>query len=168
MQALETFTIPEANLSLYPVDDTGLPVTDNPVWLGANAKGIRITERKEEVEDRPTGSRYPQRHHIAEQHEISVEKLFIVSVPDDLPVQPSSVALVETVAGGVSVTNSSNYQMRDNQQYILVIMWATDDNPDRYYHRTYFGVMDRSHDIGATGEDGAFDASIVWSAQYYI
>ena len=166
--ALQTFLIDEATVSVYPTDAEGNPITSNPVWLGLQAEGIRILDSLEEIEDRPSGVEYPEITHGAERHEVTITRLWEVDVPlveqpDDLRVDLATLNL----GGDPPAENGLDYQLRPNQDYVVVIVWEDESDRRRFHYRVYYGVTDRSHELdGRTGEGNR--SVLAFRAKYFL
>ena len=166
---LETFTIPEASISIYPVDALGLPITSSPIWLGACATGLQISESLTEVIDYPTGVTHGQAHHTDEQHSIAIDRLWVVDVTLAAPPANITAEIVTRIIGGTApVTNGTDYRLRRNQKYIAIIVWQDGDDPNRFIYRVYYGVTDRKHNLSGSGVDGEIGSQIEWRAEYYL
>jgi hypothetical protein len=108
----------EATLSLYPVSQEEIPIGDSPVWWGAPANGLRLSQEYEEMLMMSSGARRMTAHHLDERHTIEVERTWILrkaSLKDFVP--------------------------QRNQRYALEIVWQSHGY---WYRRTYFGVTGRS------------------------
>lgn len=166
---LNTFTVPEAIVSVYPTDANGEAITASPVWLGASVKGLHITERLVEVVDHPSGAPYGVAHHIDEEHSISMERLWIAETPLVSPPEDLAIALAATDIGQpFGVTNGTDYRLRRNMRYIVPIIWQDESDPTSFIYRVYYGVTDQSHNLSASGADGEKTSVITWRAEYYL
>jgi hypothetical protein len=165
----ETFTVNEARIDLYPVDENGEPIEASPVFLGAQAKGLRISEQLTIVTDYPSGAQYGEPHHVDERHTIEFTQTFVVSSPRTDPPSDISLELAATDVGQpFSVVNATTYKLRRNQKYVATIVWQDSEDPTKYYYRCYYGVHDISHEIGGSGDVGEKSQNIVWGAQYFL
>lgn len=166
--AMHSFTIDEASISIYPVDANGNPVTDTPVWLSACADGIQLEESLEEIEDRPSGEPYPEHHHGAEVHRISIDHLWemdlpLVPIPANLSVQLAATDIGEPLPA----QNGKDYKLRPNQEYVMTIVWEDERDSKRFGFRTYFGVKDISREI-AGRTDSESSSRFAFRAKYYL
>lgn len=189
-----TFTIDEADVFIYPVDENGVADTADPLWVGEGAKNIRISEEMVEVIDRPSGVEYGIAHHVDDIHIIRIGKLFECNIPivaagagqsfsqgDGMEftqgdggamTQGGGAAVMpspETIALGLvnNPNNARTFRMRRNQNYVMVILWQDQRDEGKYYHRCYYGVTDRTHELGGDVESH-IDDQRVFRAQYYI
>ncbi|HXJ56507.1 MAG TPA: hypothetical protein VNU68_07590, partial [Verrucomicrobiae bacterium] len=144
---LNCFLIAEATVSIFPVDAEGEVDISDPVFEGKQAESIRIAESFEEIEDRPTGDRYPTFRHGAQLHAIEIGKLWELSL-DDTSTPPPEI----TLDAGASSPARDHVLLRD-QEYVLCIVWQDEERPGSWHARTYFGVFDRSREIGAESFD---------------
>lgn len=164
---LHTFSIDEAEISLFPVDSEGRPITDSPLWLGAAAQHVEITEALEELEDRPSGSAHPVVHHGAELHEITLGRIWELQVPIVDHPENLAVTLATDLPASTPAANGNDYRLRPGQEYVLVIQWEDEDDPQRFHWRVYYGVTDRSYNLsGDSAEDN--QAQHRWRAKYYL
>jgi hypothetical protein len=108
----------EATLSLYPVSAEEIPLTDAPVWWGAAANELRLSQDYDEILMMSSGAKRVTAHHLDERHGIEIERTWILqkgSLKDFVP--------------------------QRNQRYVLEIVWESNGY---WYRRNYFGVTGRS------------------------
>ena len=166
--ALYTFTVEEAEISVFPTDSDGVAITDTPLWIGLNAENIQLTSSLEEIEDRPSGMPYPEVHHGAESHEITIGRLWETDVPG--VTQPSNLSELLAVADLVNnppAQNAIDYRLTPNRVYVVVIKWSEELDPDKFIYRVYYGVTDRSYELSGNIDSG-MQASHKWRAAYYL
>ena len=167
---LHTFTVSECEISVFPVDADGEALTDNPLWLGASADNIQISDSLEQIEDRPTGVPYPQVHHGAELHEITIGRIWetevpVVTQPDELSISLAEADLANDVR---PAANAQDYHLRPGQKYLVVLKWADDSEPDKFAYRIYYGVTDASFELSGDQADSGKQATHKWRAEYYL
>lgn len=138
--AERVFTVSAATVSLYQIDGDGEVVGD-PVWLGACAEGVKLAYRFEQVVSRPTGVPYPKVHHVNEEHEISIERLWVV--------------------------DGQEFQMERNQRFIMQIEWEEPSGGSGTHTRTYYGVTNQSADMESR-EVFEFLQNQVFAAEYFV
>jgi hypothetical protein len=164
---LETFTIDQAIISVFPTDAGGLAITSDPIWLGQSVTGVEITEEIDQIIDRPSGELYPEVHHGAVKHEVSIERLWEVMVPLVDPPEELAVTLAATDQGGPLASNGIDYKIRTDRDYVMVILWVDDEDERRNHFRIYYGVRDKSHGVGGRSATGK-RSQIVLTANYYL
>ena len=162
---IHAFQVGEASVSIYPIGPDGAPITANPVWLGAAAEGIRLQQEIEEIEDQPSGALYPETHHGPERHFIEIEKLWEVDVP--VIAQPTNLT-VTLISDGPPTNNGKEHRIVRGQEYVMTIVWEDFYEPDRWHTRTYYGVTDRSMEVGAAASDDAFRSRLSLKAKYFL
>ncbi len=147
------FTLFEADVSLYPAGPGDEPALDTPVWIGACAERLRISGDFIVAETRPVGRRYPKRHPLVLQHQISIGRVWVQEWDTLETFNPT------------------------NGRFVLDIVWwqenvgAVADEEDLWKRRTYYGVTIRqdeleSNDLNSTA--GQFSENQVFDAEYYV
>lgn len=136
----QVFTLSAATINLYLIDGDGAVVAD-PVWMGACAEGLRMAYRFEKVVSRPTGVPYPKVHHINEEHEVTIDRVWVL--------------------------NGGEFEMQRNQRFILVIEWEDSDWEAGSHKRTYYGVTNNSADL-VSQEVHELKQNQVFNAEYFI
>ena len=158
---MNIFTIDCATVSLYQVREDsatrthpyGDADTDHPIFVNREAESIRLTSRLEERTIRPTGYRYPVIKHVGEEHEISIERVFLHRTPGD------------------GDTVSEEVEDRRNRFYILRIVWI--EPPPKPYEqcawkaRTYYGVTAPNWDLRTDVDVLAFTEAQTLKGAFY-
>lgn len=161
MARIETFfDLESGKISLFPLrpnsasrdNPYGRPDTNNPVFLGGDAESIRVLARLDEVVVAPTGLKFKWAHHVHEEHEISIERLWITRPEDgnaDLP---------------------DDYKLRRNELMILMVAWQEPPpkaiDQSRWKARIYYGVT-ASHWNLESQEAAYFMASQLFRAHFF-
>lgn len=138
----QLFTLGEATVDLYPAGPDGRTITGSAVWIGACAESLRLASRLEDMRLAATGAAYARRNHTDEQHEIQIDRLWVLRNPD-----------------------RKDYRLERNQQYVLSIRWV-DEKTGVWHREIYYGVTARSFER-ASNSVMEFMAAQVWDAQYY-
>ena len=150
------FTLTEAEVALYPVDEDGDPISTSPVFLGCQAEDIRLTHRFERIVTKPTGE-IAKVHHLGEEHEISFGRLWLIQQPDTPDGTPTDYRPVAAGAGNTG-------------RYVLIIAWqssgdAAIEMKDRWVARIYTGVTTDSFEV--RNRDLEFICDQTFSAQSF-
>lgn len=150
---LAPLVLNEAVLSLWRANPDGTVLTSQPVFLGAPANRLAITERLGEQLLAASGDRYQTAHHVDEEHGIEVARTFVL----------------KRIGGGAAGAIPSVVRLERNQTYVLDVVWAAQAIGRRldWYRRVYYGVTWRSHDLTSNGAH-EFDHPQVFRAQYYL
>jgi len=119
----QVFTLDNAEISLYRSNAAGNDKAGDALYAGACAYGLRLAYSFDEVESWPTGSQYAVIHHINEQHEISIERLWLID------------------------SDGNEFEMERNALYVLEVKWVDHDAPTAWRMRTYYGVTNRSANL---------------------
>lgn len=114
------FTLLEARIWLYPTGADGNPLRDYPVWIGAGAENLKLTDSLMEVETRETGAPHPLVDHIGEEHQVEIERIWKVS------------------------RTGQDFTLVPNQKFVLVVVWTEDGRGQQWKERVYHGVTMRS------------------------
>jgi hypothetical protein len=159
---IEPFYISSARMDVYPVLPNsskrempwGRPDVDNPIFAGASAERILITERLETSSQRLTGAKYPRpRQRGAREHEIRIEQIWLTS-PD---LDDSSLRY--------------DWVLERDALYVVAFSWH-DFNPSiadsQWYARIYYGVATPSRATDSTIETLAATDDKVLVAMFYI
>ncbi len=165
---LEAFIVDEAIVSIFPVDATGAPMVNSPVWLGECVTGLRIMDSLKEVVDYATGTPYGKAHHVDEEHEIAMDKLWVVDIPIGNTDLSGDIGVSVLPSGGSRLDNGKDYKLQPDQEYVMSIVWQNKEEPGKWYWRVYYGVTDRSAQLAGSGVDSQFDVSYLWRAQYMV
>ncbi len=138
--AEQVFTVSAAVINLYLIDGAGA-VVSTPVWIGACAEGLKLLYRFDIVKSRPTGVPYPKVHHVNEEHEIRIDRLWVIDGQD--------------------------FEMERNQRYVMQILWEDPNGAAGTHTRTYYGVTNNSADLNS---EGHFELrhDQVFNAEYYV
>ena len=132
--------LPNATISLYPVlagsttrsFPWGRADVENPVFMGAEANALRLIKRFEEVVTRPTGRAHPEVRHINEEHEISIQRLWIT----------------RTESG-----THEDYEIERNEQFVLLVAWQEsapmEIESSAWLARVYYGVKLSTFDLAS-------------------
>ena len=135
-------TLIEATITLYAADPTGAPITDSPIWMGADSDYVQVADRWLKVETRPTAVKYPRRHPLVPQYEISIKRVWALPISNLVGFRPT----------------------RGN--YVLDVVWTDQDSGD-WHRETFYGVTisersrasrDLNSNAGEFVEDQVFDA----------
>lgn len=156
------FYIANAKLDMYPLLPNsslrempwGRPDIANPIFTGANAERILITERLETVSQRLTGAKYPRpRQRGAREHEIRIEQVWLTSPDVD------------------DESQRYDWVLERDALYVLSISWH-DDNLDiaasQWYARIYYGVSTPSRAMDSTVETVSATDDKVLVAMFYV
>ena len=152
-------TLDAAQVSLYEIVEGsstrtqpyGEPDAEHPIFANAEAQSLRLLSRLEERVIRPTGYRYPVIKHVGEEHEISIERVW----------------LHRTSEGG----ESNDADERRNKLYVLRIVWL--EPPPKnialcvWKSRTYYGVTIPNWDLRTDVEMLAFTEAQTLKAAFY-
>lgn len=137
----QVFTVTAATINLYRIDGDG-EVVQPAVWLGACAEGLKLAYRFDKVVSRPTGAPYPKVHHVNEEHEIAIDRVWVIDGED--------------------------FEMERNQRYVMQIVWTDpNDGADGTHTRTYYGVTNNSADLNSQ-EHFELRQNQVFNAEYYV
>lgn len=136
-------TVLEATLTLYPQAADGTPITQSPVWFGAAAERLRMTESWMVVQTTPSGAPCPINHPLISRHEVRIGRIWMLNASLDDFVPTSG-------------------------QYVLDIVWV-DERTGWWKRRTYYGVTIRERDVQSEGvmesnDEQVFDAQDYGSA----
>jgi hypothetical protein len=145
------FILDDATVNLYPAGPDGRTVTGSALWIGACAETLTLSSRLEGVRFAATGARHASMHHLDEQHEIRINRLWVLRRHD-----------------------LHDYKLERNQRYVMEIVWREITRSpvtglvtlDEWYRNTYYGVTARSFDR-ASNSVMEFMADQVWDAEYY-
>ncbi len=137
----------EAVLTLYPANPAGTPDLASPVWSGVPAQNLRVADRWIKVETRPSGAAYPKKHPLIPQFEISIERVWALSLDQLEGIVP------------------------DENTYVLDIVWTEEDSwsgAATWHRETFYGVTISDRSRASQNVDGGFTEELVFDAQYYI
>src|SRR5262245_2114390 len=112
-------TLHDVTLSLYPAGEDGTPALDAPVYIGACAERLRLTDEFVVMETRPTGRRYPKKYPLVMTHGIGMERVWITQ-----PITGPPADMRSFVAS--------------NARFVLDVLWE-DEASDYWKRRTYYG-----------------------------
>src|SRR5258707_2062517 len=127
--ALLPLCLYEAVMSLYVAATDGTPLTDEPVWWGAVANGLRLSLEYDEMLVMGSGDAYATPHHLDERHAVDVERTWLLPKGTILANAPPNV--VQPV----------DFVPQRNQRYLLELVWFSGGY---WYRRGYFRVTGRS------------------------
>lgn len=134
-------TLLEATITLYPADRSGQPLLDQPLWHGVTVADFELRDRWIKVETRPSGAKYPRKHNLAPQYEISLGRVW---------------ALPLSQLGGFNPQRGA---------YVMDVVWREEDS--RQWHReVFYGVTISERTRGARERDGEFVEQQVFDAEY--
>lgn len=133
----------EAAITLYPANEDGSPIVASPLWLGACANNVTVADRWLKHETRPSGRRYPRRHALVAQYEITLERVWILPLADLKGFIP---------ARGL---------------YVLDLVW-TEEETQQWHRETFYGVTINSRSRKTDGVDGGHLEDQVFDAEYVV
>ncbi len=136
--AEKVYTLQSATFDFYATDENGAAVGD-AIFIGVCAESVRLIYRFEEIIKRPTGRKYPRARHLSEEHEISMERVWVIDGPE--------------------------FAMEHNKRYVMVITWIHHQSNETV-SRTYYGVTNRSNDLGT--REVEFTNSQSFRAEYFL
>ncbi|MGN6556226.1 MAG: hypothetical protein ACTHLW_21150 [Verrucomicrobiota bacterium] len=136
-------TLLEAAITLYPADADGRPLVDFPIWSGAPAHQLTLTERWIKQQTRPTGARYPRNHPLVAQYEIAIGRVWALPLPNLLGFQS------------------------DGERYVLDIVW-TDEDEGQWHRKTFYGVTLSERTQASPETDREFSDNQTFDAEYFV
>ena len=135
----------EATATLYPANADGSPQLASPIWTGAPAENLRVTERWLTHYVRATGARYPVNHPLVAQYEINISRLWVLAL---------------TSAG---VTD----WQADYNSYVLDVAWVEEETQE-WHRKTFYGVTISEHGWEARDVENGLMENQVFEAQYMV
>jgi hypothetical protein len=136
----------ECTVTLYPADAAGAPVLSAPIWTGVTVEDLRVRERWLKSETRPTGARYPRKHPLVAQFELSLGRVWSLQV----------------VRAGLA--NSGGFVTRPNY-YVLDVVWKDEESGD-WHRETFYHVTVSERGRTSRDIDGGFTDEQVFEAEY--
>jgi hypothetical protein len=136
-------TLLEATLTLYPANAAGEPILTQPLWHGVDGNDLAVRDRWIKTETRPTGSKFPHRHPLVPQFEISIGRVWALPL--------------EQLDGF----------MPGRGKYVLDITWREDLTRD-WHREVFYGVTISERGRAAKDRDGEFVEEQVWDAEYFV
>jgi hypothetical protein len=124
-KVFQPFTLSEATVALYLLDENDAPITTAPVWAGAQAENLSMVKRAETVSSKPSGVRYPRERAVGESHQVSIESLWLTQFDAATPTLPA------------------DFEFDRNARFAMTITWKSDNSSisgDRWAMRVYYGV----------------------------
>lgn len=130
----------EADVALYAADSAGQPLVARPVWCGAGAETVRLTEERDLARWWPLGASAPVRREILARYSLEIDRLWAVSLWD-----------------------ASAFSPAVNQRFGLVLTWRDPDS-QLTYTRTYgdvsaIGLNQASQGVAQFVETQRFEAA---------
>ena len=132
----------ECTVTLYPSQIDGSPDLTAPIWTGVTVENMTVRERWLKGETRPTGSRWPRRHPLVQQYELSLGRVWSLEVP--------------TVGGGLVLGRG---------YYVLDVVWKDEDTTD-WHRETYYHVTVSERSRTSRDIEGGFTDEQVMDAEY--
>ena len=142
MSTLQPFTLGFAILNLYELNPDGTIISDPPIFFGACAENLRMDHGLEAKKVHPTGESYPKHYHVGEGHTIVVERIWVIN--------------------GVL-----NFAVERNKRYAMEMVFEDPNGTDRYFMRTYYGVMVTGVNHESQGQ-AEFRTNQTFLAQYFV
>lgn len=141
----QLFTLSSAEISLFLIDGAGA-VVEPAVWTGVKAEGVRMAYSFDTIKTRPTGRPFPRTRIINEEHQIEIDRVWVI--------------------------NDGDFQMDRDAQFILKIEWTDPANRSPYsiagsHSRTYYGVNTVKADLAANDQH-QFKQSQSFVAEYFV
>jgi hypothetical protein len=133
----------EATVTLYPANADGTPQLAAPIWCGAAAENLHGTEKWLQKETMPSGARYPVKHLLVPQYEISIGRLWVILETEYLD----------------WLTLYSNY--------VLDIVWVEEETQE-WHRKTFYGVTINERGWDAKDVENGLMENQSFAAQYYV
>jgi hypothetical protein len=134
-------TLLEATVTLYPANVDDSPIVSAPIFTGAQAENLQVVDQWIKLETRPSGAKYPKRHPLIPQYEISLGRVWAFQWADKAGFQPA------------------------NQRYVLDVTWTDEDAGD-WHRETYYGVTISRRSRHSRNIDEGFQDDQVFEAEY--
>lgn len=156
------FYISSARMDMYPLLPNssrrempwGRPDINNPIFTGANAERIFITEGFETANQRLTGAPYQRpRQRGGHEHQIMIEQVWLTAPDSD------------------DASIRYDWVLDRDALYVVSLSWH-DDNPDisnsQWYARIYYGVSTTTRGLDSSIETVAAADHKSLTAMFYI
>lgn len=156
------FVIEWASLSLFSIEagsatraqPWGRPDPGKPIFSGLDAENIRINERLESSERRPSGFKFPLPRHLSKEHIISVDRLWVTKPKEGDPTDPD------------------DYVLKPNTLMCMYLLWrepvnGKTDAETAWKSRTYYGVTGPEYNISGSAESVSFTGDQSFRAMFY-
>jgi hypothetical protein len=126
-------TLLEATISLYPTAADGSALLAYPIWIGAGAENLRLSDSVIEAETRETGSADPVVDILGRQHEIEIGRIWKLSPRSE------------------SFHFGKGAPVLAGQKFVLLIGWQDPRAPRGWVERTYYGATPRTDSRASEG-----------------
>ena len=145
----QVFTLASASIGLYLIDGDGAVVTP-AVWSGVKAEGLKMSYHYDVIKTRPTGIPFPKTRVINEEHEINIDRVWVI--------------------------NDGDFQMDRDAMFILKIEWVDPANgaanksysdESGSHSRTYYGVRTVKADLSNSDQHELKQAQS-FVAEYFV
>lgn len=134
-------TLLEASITLYPADRAGQPVLSQPLWHGVAAADLTVRDRWIKVETRATGAKYPRKHNLSPQFEITIGRVWALPLSQLEGFNPQRGA------------------------YVMDVVWRDEETRD-WHREIFYGVTISERTRDARDRDGEFVDNQVFDAEY--
>ena len=132
----------ECTVTLYPSQADGSPDLTSPIWTGVTVENLVVRERWMKAETRRSGSRWPRKHPLVQQYELSLGRVWSLQLP--------------TAGGGLVMGRG---------YCVLDVVWVDGDSGD-WHRETFYNVTISDRSRTSRDIDGGFTDEQVFDAEY--